>query len=58
MIEQYESDYCRKRENEERAAANRAPNLAIHDVHFMMAQLYPDRAWSLSEGHNSPPPAA
>ena len=58
MIEQTEIDYCRSRETEERAAADRASDPAIRDAHFMLAERYADRAWSIAEGNLNPPPAA
>lgn len=58
MIDDKEIAYCLQREARERAAADQAADAAIRDAHFMMAERYADRAWSLAEGNVSPPPAA
>lgn len=44
-----EVDYYLRREQQERAAAIRAADPATRDVHFVMAERYADRAWSLAE---------
>lgn len=42
-------EYCVRREKEERAAAIAAPDLTSRDHHFMAAERFADRAWSLRE---------
>ena len=44
-----EIEYCRAREREEREAAQSSNNTAIHDAHFVMAERYADRVYSLLE---------
>lgn len=46
-----EVDYYRHREQQERAAASNAADQTTRDIHFMMAERYADRAWSLAELH-------
>ena len=49
MVQSNEIAYLVARETSERAAAAAATTLAAHDAHFMMAERYADRAWSISE---------
>lgn len=49
MTGQHEIDYCTRREQEERAAAAVAAHQAAFDAHFVMAERYADRAWSLTQ---------
>jgi len=44
-----EIEYCREREQAERAAADAAADRAAHDAHFRLAERYADKVWSLSE---------
>lgn len=60
MYVEQEIEYLRARERQERAAASSATDIAVHDVHFMMAERYADRAALLAEPiseivHVSPP---
>ena len=42
-------EYYRRREREERVAATASPCEAVHDAHFVLAERYADRIYSLGE---------
>lgn len=44
-----EIEYCRRREATERGRARTAACAAAHDAHFMMAERYADKIYSLPE---------
>lgn len=51
---QQEIDRLLVREQEERAAASVATDAEARDRHFMRAERYADRVWSLQEAHDLP----
>lgn len=51
---QQEIDRLVKLEQEARVAASHAPNADDRDDHFMRAERYADRVWSLQEAHDLP----
>jgi hypothetical protein len=54
MTPETEIAHCRRRETEERLAAARALTDAAREAHFVMAERYADRVWSLSEAQADP----
>lgn len=54
LSEADEIDHCLQREREERQAADTAHDPTDRDTHFMLAERFADRAWSLNETGGSP----
>lgn len=49
MSLQQEIDKCHEAERRERGLASTAADLENHDRHFMSAERFADRAWSLQQ---------
>lgn len=47
-----EIEHCRRREREEREAADRSQDISARDAHLALAERYAEKAWSLAEAGN------